>query len=167
MATTIKKQVKSGKSKNGLIKSKKLSWKVLAPIVVLVVAGGVFAVYKSFASVNVVTSTVSFSNKKETGKFISTDGKLCVATRFTDDTGGTAINDSYYWTVQVWDRQGFWANVHGATSQKFQSNGNRDHACYDGQIYKGNTYRVVFYDGNTDLKYTYKGSYYVTGYYRP
>ncbi len=156
-----KKSTKNSK----LIKPNKMSKKGLVPVIAVVVLVGGFVVLKTFASgtPNRTSRSVKFSKSYTSGKFKSTDGKVCVTARFNSKFF-PGIKDKYYWAVQVWDRQGFYATV--ATSKKYQANGNRDHECYDGRIYKGNTYRVQFLDGDPTYNYTIKGSYYASGFYR-
>jgi len=130
---------------------------LLAVIGVVVVA----LTHASTSAGTVATGNANFTSSLTTTSVKSSDGWLCVATTFNDNA--PLFVTSYKWEVQLY--KGYqWATI--ITSQSFGANNNRDHACYDANIYKGNIYRVVFKKASSDGISNISGGYYVSGFYR-
>lgn len=165
MVTTKKTIKTNNKVQSARLKqSKKLSWKLVLPFVALAAVAGVYFVFTSKASTSagtVATRSIGFDISHTTGSVKSSDGWLCVATTFNNEGWGGAARNTYKWDVETY--KGYqWTKV--ATSKSYTANSNRDHECYDAGIYKGNTYRVRFF--NTTKNGSTSGSYYVSGFYR-
>jgi hypothetical protein len=136
-------------------------WLLLGGVAAVVVVGVVVVRLSGASSYPTkADGNVSFGTSFTTASVRSTDGWLCVATRF--DGGSKGLKPSYKWTVQE-KRGGNFESI--ISSAKMSANGNRDHACYDGKVYKENIYRVKFEVTNATT-YSPRGSYYVSGFKR-
>lgn len=97
------------------------------------------------------------SRKFTTTRSIDGHGWICVDANFKNGSGDYISR--YHWYIQVNDR-GVWRQVR--QSGEYNANGGLDHACYDGSIYLGKTYRVMF----DPTRRTYmEGDFHVYGYY--
>lgn len=155
------------KSKTGIKSSKRLSWKQVLPVSLLLAAVGIFLVAMSQASgiPRYLTGYMDWkytATTKYTKSFTSSDGKVCVAANFN---GYYTFDGAYHWKVQKYSF-GQWGTV--ATSKKYSANGNRDHRCFSvGRSKSPSYYRVAFDVFNnkwvTDRMYIH-GKYWVWGY---
>lgn len=166
MATTVKRKSTNNKSK--LIKSSKVKWRYILPLLAIAVAAGIYLVFTSHAG-SLPNRTSGYMDwrlqgtTRYTSAFKSTDGQVCVNANFNayNVPPGTMDHEQYHWGVERM-MNGKWQRIR--ESNWFRTNGDMDHQCFDYAIAKGGTYRVWF-----DLmygRYGYQhGNYWVYGYH--
>lgn len=160
--TIVKKSQRS--SGNPTKSTKKFSWKLALPIVILSAIAGVYLVFTSYAGVAVYERTGTMDwryqgTSRSIKSVVSKDGKLCIASDMNTYNGfGTDFGQGYYFHVDAIEN-GKWVNIRN--SSKFLINGKRKHVCFDAGINRGRSYRVSI-DPKTRI-YMH-GSYWVWGY---
>jgi hypothetical protein len=155
------KQKKSGNSKFYNFISTTRGQVIVAMITTFAIAGiGYHYLHPSFAldPINTRSATTIVWSATQTvypTRYVeSTDGKLCVATRFNSK------EKARYYFIAI--PYGSYSMVAGSTG--YDADGDRDHFCFDGGITKHSYYYVDFIRSTNG---TITGPYTVTGYHRP